>query len=1073
MRRVVKYLAIILVLGMLASFTITIPVQAAVTLTLDEPDNPVYGEEVSFSASGLTDGTPYYLTIYTTGLTSGTTEELAQATASSQSISGSFDIPSCIGGEHRIDLRPGSKTATSVYNTTLTVEPIVKIKDDEDSFAAGASLTIYGYGFGNEETGIQATIESPSGTIVNLGSEKTSDEDGYWKNTVTLGSNLTSGTYNISAEGDDTDTDVNEVEIDIKAIASMYLSPSSGKAGSQVTASGSGFAANESNIRVFFNGTQIGNATTATSNGTWSVNFTVPQYAGGSYSVSALGNSTTDSPTQNFTISSGITLSKNVGAAGTIVTVTGFGFASGEQGITITYDGNPVGSPTSAGSNGAWSATFTVPPGNSGNHSVNAFGSSTPQSTPISFSVSAGITLSAESGQVGTSVTISGTGFVASEKTVAVLFDTFPVVSNITVNPNGAWTTSFTIPQIAGGDHIFDAQGALTKATSIGDVTFTVKASVSLGSKNGASGSTINVTGAGFGSTEKNINVYFDDQEVASGITADTKGSWSSSITVPPLASGSHEIKVSGSSTQSLEGGNLSFKISAGISISPSKGTIGSSVNISGSGFASNSSLRISYDDVDVNVGRLTTDGAGSFNKSITIPKSTSGSHTIKVADAQNNMVDAEFSIDSTPPSVPKLQAPADGTKSGFFGDAAPTFSWQKSTSPNGAALTYTLQISPLNDFSDLTLEKTDLTAIKYALTKTETLPGGLYFWRVKATDAALNSSEWSQPYQIQSGSVSPALFILMIILIIAVLIAVYFLFIRRMLAKRKLERAAPGMGQPSVVNAEYRIIDQDDPDKKKALPWRLALPAAPPPSKGGKNLSAEDQARLKCIIDFALSLPLAQPGNDTGWLVELAENETGNTVTPSLYAQLLKGEIQPHYEPTWMRHPTFMDLQVLLEGQSILQDLNSYIDSFNRTASEAISLLQNIYKDTSTEVTWDILSFGGWGFVSGVYNDSVSWFLGKQLREPSDRNYLIKSEGGDSEAAVGLYGEINTAFKGLLVRTQDEQSAVSLRSLHLKLRKSYRSNEKVREIVSMITQLEVQRTRISNAFNQFTKLNT
>jgi hypothetical protein len=1075
MQRATRFLAIFLVLGMLTSLMMVVPVQAA-TISID-PDTGVYKDIITVTGSGFTDGAIYYITWDPTDLDGGTTE-LARVTAASGAINVDFDLPSGIEGEHTINARLNTKTGTIVATTYFTVDSVITLS--KSSASAGSSITVYGYGFGYDETNIQITIENPSGSISNVGSTKTANTLGYWTNTITLPSNLTSGEYTISAYGDDSDVSTdNDATIQINAVASLNLSQSSGKAGTSITVNGSGFSANESNIRVFFNGNQIGNSTAATSNGTWSITFTIPQLAGGSYTVSASGNSTTDAPTQNFTITSGFTLSKPGGSPGTVITVTGYGFASGESGITITYDGTPVGSPTSAGANGAWSATFTVPPGNAGNHTVNAYGSSTAQSSPTPFVVSAGISINKDSGETGTPITISGTGFVAGEKSITVLFDAVavPALSNITAGPNGAWTANFTIPPVAGGDHTIDAQGATTKATAISDVTFTVKASVTISSKSGASGSTINFTGSGFASSEKNISINFDDHEAASGITADTKGSWSTSITVPPLSSGSHVIKVSGSSTQSLDSGDLSFKIAAGISVNPSMGTIGSSVSITGSGFAPNSPLRISFDDIDLNVGRVISDGTGSFNKSITVPKSTSGSHSLKVTDAQNNMGDSEFSIDSTPPSVPKLQAPADGEKSGFFGDAAPTFQWQKSTSPNSSALTYILQISAQSDFSETILEKTDLTATKYTLTKSEALPGGTYFWRVKAIDAASNSSAWTQPFQIQSGSISVGLFMLVIFLIIAILVAVYILFIRKILARRKMERAAqvPGGGVPSVVNAEYRIIDQDDPDKKKALPWRLALPQAPQPPKGGKNLSAEDQARLKNIIDFAMSLPLAQPGNDTGWLVELAENETGNTETPSLYAQILKGEIQPHYEPTWMRHPTFMDLQVLLEGQSILQDLNSYIDSFNRTASEAISLLQGIYKDTSAEVTWDILPSGGWGFVSGVYNDSVSWFLGKQLREPSDRNYIIKPNTGNGSDTntIGLFGEQNTAFKGTLVLTQDEQDAISMRALHLKLRKSYRSNDKVREIVSMITQLDVQRTRITNAFNQFNKLNT
>ena len=271
--------------------------------------------------------------------------------------------------------------------------------------------------------------------------------------------------------------------------------------------------------------------------------------------------------------------------------------------------------------------------------------------------------------------------------------------------------------------------------------------------------------------------------------------------------------------------------------------------------------------------------------------------------------------------------------------------------------------------------------------------------------------------------------------------------------------------------------MDSEDAGRRRALPWRLALPQAPPQPRGGKGgrvLSPEDQARLKVIIDFARSLPLVEPGPNTNWLVDLAENVSGEAASPALYGRLLKGELQVRYEPAWMRHPTFADLQTLLEGQPILQDLDSFIDSVNHSASEALMLLQDIYRDATAEAAQDILGNNGWGFISGVYTDVLSWFTGKYLREPSERDYSIKSDGkmGEGARLFELSGEPNTPFAGLLIQAADENAPAQLRALHLKLRRNYRNNDRAREVVGNITQLDVQRERLLNAFNQFNRLN-
>jgi len=285
----------------------------------------------------------------------------------------------------------------------------------------------------------------------------------------------------------------------------------------------------------------------------------------------------------------------------------------------------------------------------------------------------------------------------------------------------------------------------------------------------------------------------------------------------------------------------------------------------------------------------------------------------------------------------------------------------------------------------------------------------------------------------------------------------------------------APEIVVPEVVNAEYRSFDVEG--GRRGLPWRLALPqstAQPRGGRGGRTLSTEDQARLKVIIDFARSIPLIEPGPNTKWLVDLAENVSGEAASSSLYSRLLKGELQVRYEPAWMHHPTFADLQTLLEGQPILQDLDSFVDSVNHSASESLMLLQDIYRDATTETGQDILANNGWGFISSVYTDVLSWFTGKYLREPSERDYSIKSDGktGEGTNLFELSGEANTPFSGLLIQAAGENEAVQLRSLHLKLRRNYRNSDRAREVVGNTTQLDVQRDRLISAFNQFNRLN-
>ncbi len=72
---------------------------------------------------------------------------------------------------------------------------------------------------------------------------------------------------------------------------------------------------------------------------------------------------------------------------------------------------------------------------------------------------------------------------------------------------------------------------------------------------------------------------------------------------------------------------------------------------------------------------------------------------------------------------------------------------------------------------------------------------------------------------------------------------------------------------------------------------------------------------------------------------------------------------------------------------------------------------------------------------------------------------------------ALWLSGEETTSFAGPIMQASSEEEALRLRSLHLKLRRAYRDNNKAREVASMLTQLEVQRSRLLSFFSQFGRL--
>ena len=91
--------------------------------------------------------------------------------------------------------------------------------------------------------------------------------------------------------------------------------------------------------------------------------------------------------------------------------MTGAGFGANETGITINYDGTPVGQPVTASITGDWTANFNIPPSGAGPHDIKVSGRVTQTTTPptASFKITSGISLNSDKGNIGGTITLNGT----------------------------------------------------------------------------------------------------------------------------------------------------------------------------------------------------------------------------------------------------------------------------------------------------------------------------------------------------------------------------------------------------------------------------------------------------------------------------------------------------------------------------------------------------------------------------------------------------------------------------------------------------------------------------------------
>jgi hypothetical protein len=171
----------------------------------------------------------------------------------------------------------------------------------------------------------------------------------------------------------------------------LQLSTSSGLAGANITANGSGFKPAET-VDVTFNGQSVGKPT-VNDGGTFSLSFTVPNVPPGQYVVGAKGQTSGITAANTFTVNEGgatLAFDPAQAAPGTQLTVKVTGMRPGET-VQLMFNG-PVVATGTADTNGDVTFTFNVPSLNPGQYGVTATGQTSGTEVNATYPVIAGPT---------------------------------------------------------------------------------------------------------------------------------------------------------------------------------------------------------------------------------------------------------------------------------------------------------------------------------------------------------------------------------------------------------------------------------------------------------------------------------------------------------------------------------------------------------------------------------------------------------------------------------------------------------------------------------------------------------
>jgi hypothetical protein len=348
------------------------------------------------------------------------------------------------------------------------------------------------------------------------------------------------------------------------------VSPISGSAGTSVTITGTNFGTTQGTSTVTFNGV----AAAPTSWTPTQINVPVPSGATiGCLIVTVSGLSSNCVP---FGAGGAVpiisSLSPTSGSVGTSVTIAGANFGSTQGSSTIKFNGTTA-TPTSWNSG---SIVAPVPTGATTGPIVVTV--SNVASNGANFTVSGpGITsLWPSSGPVDTQVTITGANFGSSQGASTVSF-------NGALAAATSWSSTSIVvrvpPTASSGNVVVTVGGVSSNGAPF--VVLSVPTITSLSPMDGPVGTSVTITGAGFGSVQGTSTLKFN------GVVA-TPASWSARSISTVVPSGA----TTGNVVVTISGGSVSNPVPFIVgsipnitNVNPSSGSVGASVTITGTNF--------------------------------------------------------------------------------------------------------------------------------------------------------------------------------------------------------------------------------------------------------------------------------------------------------------------------------------------------------------------------------------------------------------------------------------------------------------------------------------------------------
>jgi len=257
---------------------------------------------------------------------------------------------------------------------------------------------------------------------------------------------------------------------------------------------------------------------------------------------------------------------------------------------------------------------------------------------------------------------------------------------------------------VESGDYYVYAAYADDKIVAVDDFRVIV-IGLSISPTEGPVDTEVSISGSGF-DDNKDIEIKFGstDVDISGGDDeTDNDGAFSSSFYVPESTEGDHTITV----TVGSDDVEAEFTVEPNIDIDPDEGAVNDLITVTGTGFAKNEDITITFDNDEVAGDE--TSSKGSFEATFYVPELGAGTYTVKAEDKSDNSASATFKISTEVSISPTTSASSPGavgnsltiSGTGFKSSSEITITYKSApvvfttTSESDGSFSYTFTVPP------------------------------------------------------------------------------------------------------------------------------------------------------------------------------------------------------------------------------------------------------------------------------------------------------------------------------------------------------------------------------------------